>query len=441
MLGIRRRLHGILEAVLRGCLLLIAFLGAWWLRPSYPDPLQLPPEPYFLGFLITVPILLALLCWLLLGLRGLGAALRDSRRWWLLFWLLLAGWVLLSPTWAKYAQVAGNSAAQFAVVAAFGFLAACTPISARVVIGALAAGAAVQAVVIIAQMGIQDDLGLRWLGELNLYPERQGLSVLNAESLRLLRPYGLSVHPNVVGGYLALGVLGMAAWLFMPCSRWRWAVRALTFGVSLWALCLTFSRSAWLACLLALAAFSLWATRRALWQGQAVRRALAAVAFSLCILALFGIGYAPFLLARAGVGAESVEQISIAQRGIFIDFARQLIERYPIAGVGVGTFAWEARDLLVRSQYRGLLRAENVHSVPLLILSELGIVGFVLWSAAFVAWLRAVWLKARRAESVALAVGALALLLIGVVDFYPIGIFSVQCVWLVCMGAAVAEGS
>ncbi len=441
MLGIGQRLRGSLEVVLRGCLLLIAFLGAWWLRPSYPDLLRPPPEPYFLGFLITVPLALALLCWLLLGLRGLGAALRDGRRWWLLFWLLLAGWVLLSPTWAKYGQVAGNSAAQFAAVAAFGFLAACTPISGRAVIGALAAGALVQGVVIIAQMGVQDDLGLRGLGELNLYPEREGLSVLNAESLRLLRPYGLSVHPNVVGGYIALGVLGMAAWLFMPCSRWRWVVRALTFGISLWALCLTFSRSAWLACLLALAAFSLWTGRRALWRVEVARRALAAAALSLCIFALFGMGYAPFLLARAGVGAESVEQISVAQRAIFIGFARQLIERYPVAGVGIGTFAWEARDLLVRSQYRGLLRAENVHSVPLLILSELGIVGFALWSAAFAAWLRAAWLKARRAESAALAAGALALLCVGVVDFYPIGIFSVQCVWLVCMGAAVAEGS
>lgn len=422
-------LRNLLGAVLRSCLLLSAFLGAWWLRPAYPEGLRPPSEPYFLGFLISLPIGIALICWLLLGLQGLGSALRDERRWWLLAVLLLMAWAALSPTWARYDQVAGSSALQFLVVAAVGVMALCTPINARALVGALAAGALVQSVVVIAQMGLQDDLGLRWLGELNLYEGRRGLSVLHAGELRLLRPYGLSVHPNVVGGYLAVSILALSAWLFSVGETWRWLVRMLTFGLCLCALCLTFSRSAWLACLGTGFGLVVWAAWRRLWSRAVLRRALWASALSASILAVFSVAYMPFLLARAGVGGEAVEQISVAQRAIFVAFAQEIIREYPIAGTGIGTFAWEARDRLVRSPYRDLLRAENVHSVPLLVLSELGLVGFGLWSATFIAWMRVVWWHRDDPFKTALAAGASALFLIGLVDFYPFGIFSMHCLW------------
>ena len=431
-------LRNILSATLRSCLLTIAFLGAWWLRPSYPEGLRPPPEPYFLGFLIAVPIAVALLCWLLLGLRGLGAALRDARRWLLLIGALLVAWTLLSPSWARYADVAGSSALQFLAAAAVGLVALCTPLSARALIGALAAGALVQSVVVIGQMALQDDLGLRALGELNLYAGRQGLSVLQADGARLLRPYGLSVHPNVVGGYLAVSLLAMSAWLPDTCRAWRHVVRALTFALCLWALCLTFSRAAWIACIITAGGLSFWTVRRGVWQW---RRTLCAGALGALIVATFSLAYAPFLQARAGIRDESVEQISVAQRGIFIAFAWQIIKRYPIAGTGIGTFAWEARDLLVKSPYRGLLRAENVHSVPLLILSELGAVGMVLWSALLAAWARIAWHNRRDCGQLALAAGACALFLIGIVDFYPLGIFSMHCLWLLLMAASAQPSS
>ncbi|PJF35824.1 MAG: hypothetical protein CUN49_08610 [Candidatus Thermofonsia Clade 1 bacterium] len=435
-----RQLRSLLRLILRSCLLLVAFLGAWWLRPSYPAGLRPPSEPYFLGFLITVPIGVALLCWLLLGLEGLGSALRDARRYWLLFGLLLAAWAALSPTWARYASVAGSSAGQFLAVMAVGLMAFCTPMTWQALIGALAAGALVQSVVVIGQMSLQDDLGLRALGELSLYAGRQGLSVLQAEGAHLLRPYGLSVHPNVVGGYLAVSLLAMSAWLFKATSAWRAVVRAIAFVLSLIGLCLTFSRAAWLACLGAALGLSIWLAWHKLWNRTALHRALKIGALSALILGIFSVAYLPFLRARTGVGSESVEQISLAQRGIFIAFARQIIARYPIAGTGIGTFAWEARDLLVNSPYRGLLRAENVHSVPLLILSELGAVGFALWSAALLAWARAAWRFRRDVGRLALMAGVGALALIGLVDFYPFGIFSMHCLWLLLMGAS-AQGA
>ncbi|MFN7210890.1 MAG: O-antigen ligase family protein, partial [Aggregatilineales bacterium] len=143
----------------------------------------------------------------------------------------------------------------------------------------------------------------------------------------------------------------------------------------------------------------------------------------------------------AGVGGESVEQISVAQRGIFIAFAWQIIQEHPLGGTGIGTFAWEARDRLVGSPYRGLLRAENVHSVPLLVLSELGALGFGLWIGLFAAWLSAARRAAPDPFKSAFAAGVGALFAIGLMDFYPFGIFSVHCLWLLLMGASVTASA
>src|SRR5437773_2145960 len=79
---------------------------------------------------------------------------------------------------------------------------------------------------------------------------------------RLMRPYGLTIHPNVIGGYFTVALLCMAAWLVVDrdLPRWRQAVRFGAMGLILWGLCLTFSRSAWgaLAIGLALIGIAWW---------------------------------------------------------------------------------------------------------------------------------------------------------------------------------------
>jgi len=53
----------------------------------------------------------------------------------------------------------------------------------------------------------QGDLGLQLLGEYRLDPAWEGVSIVWMEGLRTLRAYGLSDHPNILGGSLAFALI------------------------------------------------------------------------------------------------------------------------------------------------------------------------------------------------------------------------------------------
>src|SRR5262249_36596889 len=120
-------------------------------------------------------------------------------------------------------------------------------------------GLLVHATVGFAQVIVQNHVGLSMLGELRI-PPNDPLKFVIAGDTRFLRLYGLSQHPNVLAGHLAVGLIlcsGLAA-------RRRSVGRALVFLI--WAtlfacLLLTFSRSGWLAALFGMTAAFMWLVR------------------------------------------------------------------------------------------------------------------------------------------------------------------------------------
>ena len=73
---------------------------------------------------------------------------------------------------------------------------------------------ALQAIVAIGQVAVQGPVGLGWLGEIALDPAAPGIGIVESEAgVRLLRGYGLSDHPNILGGLLAAGVIVIAGGL------------------------------------------------------------------------------------------------------------------------------------------------------------------------------------------------------------------------------------
>src|SRR5215510_3383252 len=104
--------QSILVTALHASISAVFFLVPWWLRPDWTPK---APAPYFLGFLITVPVLLAIALWLLLGAPGLGRAVTDRRYLWITPLVLLTGWGFLSIQWTKidYRSVAVAWSLQF----------------------------------------------------------------------------------------------------------------------------------------------------------------------------------------------------------------------------------------------------------------------------------------------------------------------------------------
>ncbi|MCC7357775.1 O-antigen ligase family protein [Candidatus Uhrbacteria bacterium] len=86
-----------------------------------------------------------------------------------------------------------------------------------------------------------------WLGMASQDPRMLGVSVVEHGKYRLLRAYGGFPHPNIFGGWLAIGLLN--ALLLSRVVRKKYQAIGLAFGSALlmMALILTYSRSSWIA--------------------------------------------------------------------------------------------------------------------------------------------------------------------------------------------------
>ena len=194
-----------------------------------------------------------------------------------------------------------------------------------------------QALVAIPQFILQHSIGLQVLGEYMLDPNWAGVSIVLTGSRRILRAYGLSDHPNILGGCLAFGlILLLAAWL-----HGNWKVRLMILipflPMSL-ALLLTYSRSAWLAFL----------AGAALLVGMEVITRRGHSLTSLIGLALaVGLTLVPFIaanLSTLGIRLDAnqsfmkipAEEQSIGERVLLIESADHIFADHALTGVGLG---------------------------------------------------------------------------------------------------------
>jgi O-antigen ligase len=103
-----------------------------------------------------------------------------------------------------------------------------------------------------------------------------------------------------------------------------------------------------------------------------------------------------------------------------------VIQEQPIAGVGMDVFTWRANDILRSPTYQGPgknLRGDHVHNIVLLVISELGFVGFTFWILTLVVGFWIVWRRVYDPSTVGLIAGVVALLAVGLFDHYPWTVF------------------
>jgi O-antigen ligase len=228
-----------------------------------------------------------------------------------------------------------------------------------------------------------------WATELTAHDQGASVVLLPIAG-RWLRSYGTFPHPNILGGFLALS-LALIAINDDPRLR---RLRAVAMSTGLVALLLTFSRAAWLAILLGVAAW-LVATRGARVALPRIRGRLA-VALALALFTLV-------VLVRVGSLGSLVERNSIDTRRFYDSVAWTVVAR----GIPVG-----AGNLVLAQQHLlGVASAgsEPAHDVFLIALAELGPLGPAAWvsilgSLLFAAWLRRADARARAGPLVAAAV-------------------------------------
>lgn len=246
----------------------------------------------------------------------------------------------------------------------------------------------------IAQFLFQHSIGGVWwfLGERTFDSATPGIARVNwcwsiAACRELLRPYATFPHPNVLGGFLAVGLpmVFIIALSHDRMSRSKKIFLYITFLLGLIALILTFSRSAWIVGALGIL-FSLILKRKSTW----------VLLVAVCI----GLACIPYIRTLTPAS----ESVSVRQNLNRAAFA--LWKSYPLFGTGLGTFIMELPRI---SSSRDLFFLQPVHNVYLLLLSETGIIGF-----GFSMWGLYMILKKN------FSIGLVVLLLLGYVDHYPL---------------------
>ncbi len=423
-----------------GILVTLALVPVWFRFRGSPGPFDLL---YTTGFLIFWPMLWTVAWWLVMGLPGFRALLQDKIRClWALSLLLLVCWAFLSWSWSYTRefspQVTIGAALPLGCVALFAVTVACAAPPTRVIVAVLVISLLLNGVVGGWQVARQGAISNGFLGEFNIDPNRSGVSVVQADSVRWLRPYGFLPHPNMLAGFLATGLLASLTWVFSDQRYMRWiGISVFLFG--LWVLLLTFSRSAWLG--FAAGGFAitpfLWPRFR-----QKILRRFVIILSGLVIGAavLFSIIYLPFLSARAGIDGESIEIRSVSDRAVYTEMAYRAIGESPLLGVGIGNFPWRASYYLQFTDYD--LQGQPVHHIFLLSWAELGFVGYVLTVLVLIFGIEATLQAANSgglSQTSSLSInqigratllgGVIALMVIGLFDHYPWTQIQFQTLW------------
>ncbi len=280
-----------------------------------------------------------------------------------------------------------------------------------------------QGVVGVLQFALQGPIGLPVFSEITPYPLDAGASVIEASGRRWLRAYGLTPHPNVLGGYSAMMFCLVAgAWLGSPRKR-GWLLIPLGLGSA--GIFVSFSRSAWLGLAVgvtyAIGLLQPWNTWSSL---STIRRHrwLWIIAIAVGLLFILGFVFRDLLLTRFFRMRNPLESASIQERIRDAGQAWMLIRNRPLRGVGTGTYV-EALWAWANATGRNFPAFQHVHNVPLLAAAELGAGGALLWLWLLVAPTLDGLMRAgdlREGSFLRIGVGAafVVALVVGMTDYY-----------------------
>ncbi|OGL74084.1 hypothetical protein A3E39_00635 [Candidatus Uhrbacteria bacterium RIFCSPHIGHO2_12_FULL_60_25] len=233
------------------------------------------------------------------------------------------------------------------------------------------------------QYAAQDITGSTLLGIATQHPWTSGVSVVEHGLYRVLRAYGGFPHPNILGGWLAVGLTllpGLARRSRSNPETLGLAACAVLFAT---ALVLTFSRGAWIAAIvgLILAAWSVVRTSHADQDRQATWLVLAATVVAVAA----GLASQWDHVTARFTPTLRLERWSIEQRSYAVEEGWDAFLARPIVGWGPGS-SLVAITTTRQAKFSSRLTVppEPPHYVPLVALIETGIAGVL--AMAYLAW-------------------------------------------------------
>jgi O-antigen ligase len=213
-----------------------------------------------------------------------------------------------------------------------------------------------QGVVALLQFSGGTSLGLSFLGESQVVSGMRGSSFLELNNSLYLRGYGTFPHPNIFGGWLIFNIL--LGWFLFENMHKKRDYAVILMGISSLVLVLTFSRISLLVCLLIWIAFIV----KSFVNSKRIKN-----------FAFFGLISERFMNLFTGGDTSWSDRVGLMESSF------HMIKQNLLTGVGLGGFIENMGDTVPRSS-NGILLLQPVHNIFLLIVSEIGLVGFGLFS-------------------------------------------------------------
>ncbi|MFN8413874.1 MAG: O-antigen ligase family protein [Anaerolineales bacterium] len=215
-----------------------------------------------------------------------------------------------------------------------------------------------------------EPLQLTWPGIIDA--SSKGASILKlSNGDTFLRVYGTFPHPNIFAGFILICIAGVTA-LILTSEKTHlinWAL--LIAGTSL--LVITFSRSAWMGLIIFISVLLL---KHKNLETKKVRLIFLLIALT-TLLTLIPLRNLAF--SRTVAPASPTEDFSITGRIWLAQQAWTYIKEKPITGLGAGSFIIQLANRSGQFNF-----VEPVHNIPLLVFSELGLVGIILLLAIII---------------------------------------------------------
>lgn len=343
------------------------------------------------------------------------------------------------------------------------FLIRLIPVRWSLMFGAWIAAAVIQSGLGIWQFAVQEVVAHKFLGIAAHHSLILGNAVVEAGDRRWLRAYGAFPHPNLLGAYLAVGMV-MCATMLVRAKEKMMSEKKMVSGtflqaktnqtpffltpffpfflliasqIILIALLLTFSRSAWLA--LGVAAgvtFFCLATvpprrftfrrSKGQWFSEGIHPIVVMIVVSVVTIGIFTSVFSEEVATRLGITSSRLEEQSLSERISLLDRAWNHMPLITwLTGTGVGNFTntlfhYEEEQSTPQPWYV----YQPIHNAFLMIFAELGIIGIVLFLAFLFMIVRTLYYSSSRVMGYGLLV---ALLVPAFFDHFlwtlPFGVF------------------
>ena len=229
----------------------------------------------------------------------------------------------------------------------------------------------IQSAIGITQVVMQYSLGLSWLKESLIAPNIAGVAKILVNHHPFIRAYGLFPHPNILGGFLFFSIIiTMLYKKIVPRGTiWNYLIW-LALIIQITGIIFSFSKSAILALIVAVIYIIV---PRGTFQVVNLKKLFHVEQFRMFLVAGLVIlgGLFFFRIEVYGLFAKSFQE-----RKLYMFISERIIADSPILGVGTGQFIVTAEKLFPNLE---VWQYQPVHNVFLLIWSEWGIVGLVLF--------------------------------------------------------------